>query len=68
MRPLSVLAAVAVAAACSGSSYPFLASLTDYFGEEKLVRAADWTGDGTSAAVYVLEGESVPAADLLRKW
>ena len=64
MRRISALAAVALAAACSGSAFPYPASLTDYFGEEKLVRAADWTRDGTSAAVYVLEGESVPAADL----
>ena len=50
--------------ACGGGGYPYPSSITDYFGESTLVRASNWVRDGTSAAVYVREGEMLPTAGL----
>ena len=65
MLRVSVLAFLLAGAACAGGEgYPYPSSLTDYFGEPTLVRASNWVRDGTSAAVYVREGETLPTAGL----
>jgi hypothetical protein len=68
MRHISLLALAALlAVSCDRSSkpdYPYPKELNDYFGEAVLTRETKWLRDGTSAAVYVRDGQKMPGADL----
>lgn len=69
MRAISVagLALLLALPACRGTSqpdYPYPDTISGYFTEEKLYRATRWLHEGTSAAVYIREGDAMPDADL----